>query len=107
LAKLSVEAEKLVAGAVPDPVRATACGLPAALSVKFNAALRFPTVGGVKVTLTEQVPLGTTVAPVQESMVLPKSVGFAPASTTVEMERSPVPVLVTVSVWVALVVVAG
>jgi hypothetical protein len=78
-----------------------------ALSVKFSEALRLPVADGVNVTLTVQVPLGITVAPVQVSALLAKSLGFVPPSVTVEMVRLAVPVLVTVSAWGALVVLRG
>ena len=77
---------------------------PLLLSVKFSEALRLPVADGVNLTLTVQVPLGVTVAPVQVSALLAKSLAFVPPSVTVEMVRSPVPVLVTVSVCAALVV---
>src|SRR5579863_7799572 len=44
-------------GGVPVPVRETACGLPAALSVTVTEAAREPVAVGVKVTLIVQVPL--------------------------------------------------
>jgi hypothetical protein len=75
--------------------------------VKESEALRAPVALGVNVTLTVQVPLGSTVAPVQVSALTAKSPGFVPATETVEMERLPVPVLVTVSAWAALVVLMG
>jgi hypothetical protein len=73
------------------------------LSAKFNEALRLPVADGVNVTLTVQVPSGVTVAPVQVLALLAKSLAFAPAIVTVEIVRLAVAVLVTVSVWAALV----
>jgi hypothetical protein len=75
-----------------------------ALSVKFSEALRVPNADGVNVTPTAQVLLGVTVAPVQVSATLTKSLAFAPPTVTDEMVKLAVPVLVTVSVCAALVV---
>jgi hypothetical protein len=88
----------------PVPVRPKVCGLPLALSVKLSEALRLPVADGVNVTLTAQVLLGVTVAPVQVSALLAKSPAFVPLIVTVEIVRLAVPVLVTVSAWAALVV---
>jgi len=74
------------------------------LSVKLNEALRLPVADGVNVTVTEQVLLGVTVAPVQVSALLAKSPAFTPPIVTAEMARLAVPVLVTVSPWAAPVV---
>jgi len=92
------------AAATPVPVKLTVCGLPLALSVKLSEALRLPVADGVNVTLTVQVLLGVTVAPVQVSALLAKLLAFVPPIVTVEMLRLPVPLLVTVSAWAALVV---
>src|SRR5271157_4297696 len=95
------------AGLLPFPVKLTVCGLLEALSVKFSEALRLPVADGSNVTLTAQVLLGVTVAPVQVSALLAKSLAFVPLIVTVEMVRLPVPVLVTVSVWAVLLVPVG
>jgi hypothetical protein len=89
-------------GLTPVPVRLTVCGVFEALSAKFSEALRLPVADGLNVTLTLQVPLGVSVAPMQVSALVAKSRAFVPPSVTVEMLRSPVPVLVTVTVWGAL-----
>jgi len=103
--KLSDAAERLTA--VPIPVRLTVCGLFAALSLIESVAARLPVAEGVKVTLTAQVPSGITVAPEQVSALFAKSLAFVPPIVTVDVVRLTVPVLVTVSVWVALVVLRG
>jgi hypothetical protein len=100
--KLRDVAERLTA--VPVPLRLTVCGLFAALSLIESVAVRLPVAEGVNVTLTVQVLLSVTVAPVQVSALLAKSLGFAPPIVTVEIVRLAVPVLVTVSAWAALVV---
>jgi hypothetical protein len=106
-ANVREETDKLTTGPVPVPVKVTACGLPAALSVRFNVALRFPTADGVKLTLTEQVPLGATAAAVQVSEISEKSPVFVPPTVTAEMARFAVPELVTVSTKAVLAVFRG
>jgi hypothetical protein len=103
--KLRDVAERLTA--VPIPIRLTVWGLFAALSLIESVAVRLPVAEGVKVTLTAQVPLGITAAPEQVLALCAKSLAFVPPIVTAEMVRLPVPVLVTVSVWVALVVLRG
>jgi len=75
--------------------------------VKFSEALRLPVADGVNVTLTAQVLLGVTLAPVQVSALLAKSLAFVPPIVAVEMVRLAVPVLVTVNALAALVVPTG
>ena len=80
------------------------------LSVKISEALRLPAADGVNVTLTVQVleaPLVVSVAPEQVSALLAKSPEFVPPIAAFEMLRLAVPVLVTVTVWAALVVLVG
>jgi hypothetical protein len=95
---------EICAEGTPVPVRLTVCGLPLALSAILSEALRLPIGMGVNVTLTVQALLGVTVAPVQASVLLAKSLAFAPPTVTVEMVRLAVPVLVRVSVWAVLAV---
>ena len=45
------------------PISATVCGLPAALSVMLNVALRLPAAVGVNVTMTWQLSFGARVGP--------------------------------------------
>ena len=55
--KLKLVGLRLTAGAdavVPEPLKATDCGLPDALSVIVTLALRLPAAVGVKVTLMKQ-----------------------------------------------------
>jgi hypothetical protein len=100
--KLSVVAESFAA--IPVPLRLTLCGLFAALSVIVRLAVLAPLAVGLKVSPSAQLALGTTVAPVQVSALLPKSLAFVPVSPTLAIVRFAVPLLVTVSVWGALVV---
>jgi hypothetical protein len=91
-------------GLTPVPVRLTVCGLFEASSVKLSEAVRLPVADGVNVTLTVQVLLGFIVAREQVSALLAKSPASVPPTVTVEIVRSAVPLLVTVSAWAALVV---
>jgi len=104
LVKVKLESESETAGAPPVPERVTLCGLPLALSLKLSEALRLPVADGVNVTLTVQVPLGITVAPVHVSALLAKSLAFEPVSPTLVIARFAVPLLVTVRPWPALAV---
>jgi hypothetical protein len=96
--KLRDGGESRTAVPMPAPVRLTVCGLFAALSLMESVAVRLPVADGVNVTLTVQVPLGVSVAPLQSSALLAKSLAFAPPTVTAEMMRLAVPVLVIVSV---------
>src|SRR4051812_48323018 len=58
-----------VGGVVPLPLRATLCGLPAAVSVKLSDAVRVPAAVGLKATATLQLAL-TASGPVQPSAVI-------------------------------------
>src|SRR3989442_9011277 len=97
---------KSPAVAVPVPVNVTVCGLPSALSVILTAANRAPVAVGVKVSLITQLPLGTTIAPFVHVVpaAMAKSPGFAPPRATVVMLKVPVPLLATVTLCAALVV---
>jgi len=86
----------LIAGAMPVPVIATVCGLPAALSVILSVAERVPTAAGVKVTPMEAFAPGAMVN--GEAVVVANSATFAPVNVTDEITRSAVPGLVTVIV---------
>jgi hypothetical protein len=80
------------------------------LSVKVRVPERPLVPAGVNVTLTAQLleaPLVVSVAPVQVSALLVKSPAFVPPIVAVEILRLAVPVLVTVSVWAALVVLTS
>jgi len=72
--------------------------------LKFSAAVRLPVADGVNVTLTVQLLVGVIVALAQVSALMAKSPAFVPLIVTVVKMRLILPVLVTVSVWAALVV---
>lgn len=95
---------RLTLGVVSVPLKVTVCGLLGAMSVKFSKALRFPPAEGVNVTLTEHVPLGIIVAPVQGSLLLAKSLELVPLIATVRMARLPGPLFVTVTLCAVLAV---
>jgi hypothetical protein len=99
------EAGKMVATEpVPVPVRVISWGLPGALSAMETVADSAPISEGLKVTLIVQVLLGVTVAPVQVSALLTKSLAFVPVTETLREVKLAFPVLVRVTLWAALVV---
>jgi hypothetical protein len=88
------------AAGVAVPLRATARGLPAALSVIDRLAELGPTTAGTKTMLIEQLAPGVTsaLAPAHPLVSL-KSAGFAPATATENTLSPPVPLLEILSVW--------
>jgi hypothetical protein len=101
--KLTLVGDKLAAGAGGVlPLKATACGLPGALSVTLTDALRFPPAIGVKVTLNLQ--LAFTAREELQALVCAKSPAFAPVTVMFEIFSVALPVLVRVTVWGGLVV---
>ena len=83
---------------VPTPVRLMVCGLPPPLSVMVTLPERVPTTVGVKVTEIVHLAPARTVLP--QVLVSLKS----PLAAMLVMLRVVVPVLVSVTVWAALVV---
>jgi hypothetical protein len=61
--KLRLVGDSVTAGAVPVPLKATLCGLPAALSVTFTVDVRLPVWVGVNTTLIVQLALAASVGP--------------------------------------------
>jgi hypothetical protein len=55
--KVKEVGERLTTGAVPVPVRLTVCVVGLALSVMVTAPVLVPAAVGLKVTLSEQLPL--------------------------------------------------
>lgn len=102
LTKVRAEAVSAATGALPVPVRVMACGLPEALSVMLTDAERLPEAVGVKVTLIEQLPPAATGLP--QVLLSAKSPEFAPVTPTVLMFSVVLPLLLTVTIWAALVV---
>lgn len=85
---------------VPDPLSATACGLPNALSLKVRLALRVPATWGRKVVLTVQVDPAVSVVPHVLDEIA-KSAEFVPVMVMLVMLRVEVPVFLSVTVWAA------
>jgi hypothetical protein len=83
------------------PERVNVCGLPLALSATLTAAVKEPLAAGVKVTLIVQLPPAATLAP--QLLLCAKSLGFAPVSAIPLILKAPLPVLLKVTVWAALV----
>ena len=103
LPKLKFVADKLTmgAGAAPVPVRLMVCGLPAMLSVIVTAPVRMPVAVGVNVTLMVQLAPAATDVP--QVLVCMKS----PLATMLVTLSAAVPVLVSVTVCTALVVLTS
>jgi hypothetical protein len=100
LLKVTVDGAKLMRGAAtPVPVNETICGLPLALSVTEMEPVRDPAAVGVKVTEIVQVPAAATEVP--QVFAWLKS----PLGAMLLIVKGAVPVLVSVTVWAALVVV--
>lgn len=89
-------------GVVAVPDRLTACGLPAALSVTVMAADRAPAAVGVKVTLIVHDAFTARLLP--HVVVRAKSPALVPVTVMLVIVSEPVPVLVSVTVDAALVV---
>jgi len=94
--------EKLAAGAVPVPVRLTACGLPLALSAIVRVPLRAPLALGANVTLIAQ--LAPAPSDVPQLLVCAKSPAFVPLITMLPIESAAPPVFESVTPLAALVV---
>jgi hypothetical protein len=100
-----VEALKLTNAPVPVPVRVTDCWLPATLlllSVMVKEAVRLAAAEGVNVT--ENVQLPPAGSELQQVVVSAKSPGLAPVNAMLLMDKAAFPVLLSVTVWAALVV---
>jgi hypothetical protein len=96
LAKVRLVAERLAADAVPVPERATACGLPLALSLMVTEAASAPTREGLKVTLIVQFAPAATELP--QVLVSAKSPALVPVIATLVMLKAALPVLLRVTV---------
>jgi len=86
----------------PVPTRLTVWGLPVALSVMVNEAVRVPLAVGLKVTLMAQLPLAATELP--QLLVWAKSPAFVPVMAMLVRLKEAPPVLVRVTVSAALTV---
>src|SRR6516225_1916386 len=90
---------------VPVPVKLTCCGLPGALSVIDNIAVRDPGCVGLKVMLIVQLAPGATELP--HVLVWAKSPGSAPVNPTLVILSVTVPGLFSVTDCAALLVPAS
>src|SRR6266581_5927541 len=107
LPKFTLVGFRLTAGAAitPVPLRATAWGLPAALSVKVRLALRAPVAPGVKVRLiVQELPAANVLLPLGQVLLWAKSAAFVPVSAMLLMRKASELLLVRVTVLVALVI---
>jgi len=96
LPKDRLEGEKLVAAAVPVPLRLTLCGLPDALSVRVTEAVKAPAAAGLKVTLIVQLAPEATLDP--QVLVSAKSLALVPETAMLLTLKAPFPELVSVMV---------
>src|SRR5579871_674017 len=93
---------------MPVPVNATVCGLPTPLSRIVTVAERAPVRVGWNVTVIVQLdPAASPVPPIGQLLVWVNRAGFAPPSAMPLMINGTVPVLVSVTVCGALVVLMG
>ncbi len=90
----------MTALATPVPVRATDCGLPAALSVTVTAPVRAPAAAGEKATPKVQLAPAATVLP----QVPPLAKAKFPLIARLLIVRTAFPVLESVTDCAALVV---
>ncbi len=102
LGKVRLVVVRLTAGPPPVPVRLTVWGLPVALSLTFNMAVRVPGAAGVKVTVIMQLAPAATVLP--QLLVWPKSPELVPDNVKPVMLKLAVPLLVRVTACPGLVV---
>jgi hypothetical protein len=90
-----------VGGGTPVPVKLTVWRLPPALSAMKSAALRAPAPVGLNITLMAQ--LAPAVSLLAQVFVWAKSAEFTPPRYRLEMLSKALPLLVSVTLWAALV----
>ena len=100
--KATEDGDSVAPGAMPEPVRATVCGEPLALSVTVRVAVCRPVAVGVKVT--EMLQLSPAPSDAPQPLVVANSAAFVPVRLMVLMLSGAVPPLVRVTVWLALAV---
>ena len=83
---------------LPVPLNQTACGLPAALSFTESVAVCGPAACGENTTVMRQPLLGWSTVPEQPSLLILKSVVFAPVILAAILVSGAVPTLVKVTV---------
>ena len=97
LVNASTGGERIMAGAIPVPIRATVCGDPGALSVMVTLLVRLP--ANVGTNVTEMLQLAATASVAQ---VFPTKKSPVAAMPLIASEA--VPLLVKVRFWVGLMV---
>jgi hypothetical protein len=103
--KLMLVLLSVTAARVPVPVSGTVCGLFTALSVMERLAVRVPLAVGLKVSVTVHVPLTASVLGLSgHVLVWEKSPVFVPLNPMAVIVSGAVPVLVTVTDCVGLLV---
>jgi hypothetical protein len=100
--KLRLAGDSVIAGAVPVPLKATLCGLPAALSVTLTVDVRLPVLVGLNTALIVQLALAASVDP--QVFVCVKSRRLPPVTLMPFNESVDVPVLVSVTTCAVLLV---
>jgi hypothetical protein len=111
--KDTVVGESMTIGAVPVPVNATDCvdpGVALLSSVKVSEAVREPIAVGVNFTLQVQLAVAATVtaaAQLVPNVTMEKSDAFVPVIATAVICRTSVPVLLSVPLCAALVVLTS
>src|SRR6266567_963548 len=90
---------------MPVPLKATLCGLSAALSVIVRLALSTAATVGVKVTLiVQEAPNASVLGLMGQLLVWAKSPAFVPPMLIAVRVKAPVPLSVSVTVWAVLLV---
>jgi hypothetical protein len=106
LPKLTLVVLRPTLGAVPVPLKATAWGLPLALSVSVRLPERLPVAVGVNVTLITQLLLPATDVLVLHVVPL-AAMAKSPVTAMLVKVSHAVPLLVTVTALAGLVVPTG
>lgn len=84
--------------AVPLPVSATLCGLPAPLSVNLSVALRAPATVGAKIMFAVQLAEAARLVP-HVLLKIVKSPGLVPENAMLLMVMAVVPLFVSVTTF--------
>jgi hypothetical protein len=102
LPKARLAVESMAVGMVPVPLSATTCGDVAALSVISRFAVRLPVDPGVNTTPIVQLAPAATLAP--QLLVTAKSEALVPLDAMDVIVKAADPLLVRVTLWLALAV---
>jgi hypothetical protein len=102
LVKVRIPVERLTAGPVPVPIRATVCGLLARLSAMLTEAVRAPGAIGENSTTIVQLAFGANELP--QPFISEKSPTLAPVRLMLAIVKLKLPVFVRVTLCAVLVV---